>query len=414
MAGEKNNTSTTKQNTLLSEVPDYYLQHRPLQPKKDIADYVESMGLLVPPRFSSLSEAVSSGQPFIVRSEHPQDYDGVSGLVKSFKVDDGSKSAGRAVVSRLGKQIDWEKHEATSDYNVLLQIIGLAEILPQADLEYAMTRYSFGSIGRYCQLMRIPVDSFMRDISYSYWEKVGGENRTIAADSAIEGRYHIIRSGFVKVYVLFQDGKVLFNSHAGEYHPREISELVDFYEGIRKLPRFNTSHCPLVEVQSDSGRHHFLQYLRTQDFTPPAFSLERSAEQDEIETQLVRGCTSPEGIVVNTTIYDSDLRVPKVRPEEGHLNEHWDETYDEIMARLRKVQFLTEERFWSHLKQFAGHTLSSKFFRSEISLVLDHAGTYEKVLSKLPKYDEVDLSRSPYQVPLGVISDGKRALVRRV
>jgi hypothetical protein len=46
--------------TLLLECQDYYLAYPPKQPKKEIADYVESQGFLVPKRFKNLDDAIKS------------------------------------------------------------------------------------------------------------------------------------------------------------------------------------------------------------------------------------------------------------------------------------------------------------------------------------------------------------------
>ena len=65
---------------------DYYLEDIARlegQPKRAIADYVEQNGILVPRRFASLQDARASGLPIIARSEHPQDYAGASGILKS-------------------------------------------------------------------------------------------------------------------------------------------------------------------------------------------------------------------------------------------------------------------------------------------------------------------------------------------
>lgn len=406
MAGERK--------TALIEGSDYYLQHRPLQPKREIADYVESMGVLVPRRFSSLSEAVASGLPIFVRSEHPQDYDGVSGLLNSFIINDKQRAAGKAVVERLGTEIDWKNYETIFHGNrldVMHQIIGQAETMPQADFEHALTKLSFKSIERYCQLMKVPIDSFIRDISYSYWEKVDGENMTVVADSAVKGGYHILKKDS-RIYIVYYDGRIILNSDDREYNTSDISDLVDFYERVKTLPKFNASHCPLIELESNAGRLYFLQYLKTRDFAPASFVLEREAEPDELEAQLVRGATSQEGIVVNTTIYVASQ--PTVGPEEGCLNTYCDVMHEEIMTRMRRVQFLTAERFSSRLDRFVSHGLSSNFFKPAITLVLDDSETQERILSGLPREDEVDLSHGPYQIPLRVISDGKRAFVRRV
>ncbi|MBS3095869.1 hypothetical protein J4480_00345 [Candidatus Woesearchaeota archaeon] len=68
---------------------DYYIQNPERlqgQPKRTIADYVEQNGVLVPRRFDSLAEARKSKKAILLRSEHPQDYDGISGLLDSFQL----------------------------------------------------------------------------------------------------------------------------------------------------------------------------------------------------------------------------------------------------------------------------------------------------------------------------------------
>src|SRR5688572_21954529 len=65
---------------------DYFLDNPPLQPKSEIADYVEACGILVPKRYVNLKEALASNKPFIIRSEHPQDYAGASGVLESIDI----------------------------------------------------------------------------------------------------------------------------------------------------------------------------------------------------------------------------------------------------------------------------------------------------------------------------------------
>ena len=67
-------------------MPDYWLEHPEAlqgQPKRVIGEYVESEGISVPRRFSTLAEARASGLDILVRSELQQDYDGISGLLLS-------------------------------------------------------------------------------------------------------------------------------------------------------------------------------------------------------------------------------------------------------------------------------------------------------------------------------------------
>ncbi len=90
---------------------DYYTENIAQlkgQPKRTIGDYVASQGILVPTRFDSLKDARASGKPFIARSEHPQDYDGVSGLVDSPTSD---KLVGIESESQLKAQVFMEKED---------------------------------------------------------------------------------------------------------------------------------------------------------------------------------------------------------------------------------------------------------------------------------------------------------------
>jgi hypothetical protein len=61
---------------------DYYLLNSPSRPKFDIAEYVYSQGFHVPRRFSNIEDILKLPLKdcpiFILRSEHPQDYDGRS------------------------------------------------------------------------------------------------------------------------------------------------------------------------------------------------------------------------------------------------------------------------------------------------------------------------------------------------
>lgn len=87
---------------------DYWLAHPEAfkgQPKRAIGDYVEQEGILVPRRFDSLKEARDSGLPVIARSEHIQEYDGVSGLFNSHMI----KEFSQAVDMNDFKEIAFER-----------------------------------------------------------------------------------------------------------------------------------------------------------------------------------------------------------------------------------------------------------------------------------------------------------------
>ncbi len=63
---------------------DYALRRTIGQPKRVHGAYAAQHGLLVPTQFLSLAEAIQSGGPVIIRSEHPLEYAGPSGIWDSY------------------------------------------------------------------------------------------------------------------------------------------------------------------------------------------------------------------------------------------------------------------------------------------------------------------------------------------
>ena len=109
---------------------DYYLEDRTRlqgQPKKTIGDYVESQGILVPRRFDNLDDARKSKKAIILRSEHPQDYNGVSGLLSSPKLS-GKYHSYRGIESLEEARERLFEHEATYSSLVYMQYCWLLGI----------------------------------------------------------------------------------------------------------------------------------------------------------------------------------------------------------------------------------------------------------------------------------------------
>lgn len=246
---------------------DYYLEDSTRlqgQPKRTIADYVEQQGILVPRRFGSLKEARSAGVPIIARTEHRQDYMGVSGLLGSpsfLKIDEQLTESGI-------------KQKVFQDYR--------------------------DHINGYCKEFNIDKESLMTEVSFSFWEQIGGYNRTIIADSAVLGRYHVTtfsKTPPIRIYSIVESqGNV---QHFGDPLPSDADnffELVKLYEQVRNLDRFDPNHCPILEIQTVDTKNYFLQYHRTRDFSPANFSLDRTAEADETIAIFTRGATPQEGV----------------------------------------------------------------------------------------------------------------------
>lgn len=378
---------------------DYYLSHRARQPKKEIADYVSSEGLLVPQRFQSLKAALASELPFIVRSEHPQDYDGVSGLLQSMAV----KSA--------------QKRSA------LMQ-------MSQDDVEQQLSGEHRG-LNVYCFLTDTSFEEFVRDVSYSYWELIGGQNRSVVADSAIAGRYHIFTSGqslesppyTVNNYTVWENGGILI-SVPYPLEPefvRGLPKIVDFYEQVRHLPRFNPNHCPLIEAQTDNGQIYFLQYLRTQDFEKPTFSLDRDPEIDETEALLVRGATPAEGKIYKTRgglLKGTEVEIKgecNLDQMEASFRIHWSLLYEEFMCRRRQAEFIAKNLDDVAVEATHDHPMKSELFKPKLSVVIHREEAILKIFSRYPGYEpRGGWGFLPPYINIRVVSDGRRAYIKPI
>ena len=91
------------------EAKDRFLENPPRQPKKEIADMLESRGILVPQRFEGLGdalEAVRQGREIVVRSEHPQEYVAAAGLLDSYVLTAERMQKGQQFCDEKGTEID--------------------------------------------------------------------------------------------------------------------------------------------------------------------------------------------------------------------------------------------------------------------------------------------------------------------
>ncbi|HLC53111.1 MAG TPA: hypothetical protein VJK03_01075 [Candidatus Nanoarchaeia archaeon] len=376
---------------------DYYLQNPEAlegQPKRSIADYVEQNGILVPRRFDSLKDARNSGLPVIVRSEHQQDYNGSSGLL------------GSPDLSLLsGVETDEALREA----------ILSGSYKPEAYRERGDIL-----IKQHCDYLRIDINQFKTQISYSFWEKISGSNLKVVADSAIRDRWHVTSyerpMGPVAYGVCDKNGEASFS--VGKFPENlEFENLISAYEKIRSLARFDRKNCPLMEFQHCEGRDYFLQYMRTAEFSEASFRIARKPQDEEVEALFVRGVTPPEGFRLRVNMYypsewNEDLNSFS---DEASFDFHYDKSLSEILVRKRKAQFIaTKDRLNGELLKIAvGHNDASKLFKPTVSVIMD--------IDRLIKNEEIDEIfdkteeiKSPQGIDLFLISDGHRAYVRRI
>lgn len=385
---------------------DYYLEDKTRlkeKPKRTLGDYVEQNGIFVPKRFNSLDEARASGLPIIVRSEHQQDYDGVSGMLESLTLD------------RFPEEITDE--QSLKEY-----------LFTRKVYDGGCLNISEGSIKDYCTLLNLNVVNVMKEVSFSFWEHLRGFNRTIMADSAISNRYHIMTSNHDKPriynYTIFEGGKIdrEFIMDLPSILKDGLLELTTSYEKVRNLPNFDNNHCPIMEFQTTSdGKNFFLQYHRARDFEPSRFKLERSLIDGEIEIPFVRGATSPKGEVYRATTYYHGHMTHKewtLQDENCSFDMHYRKMFTELMVRQRGLQLIPmsadNKPYFTLLGFVVEHKNRSQLFKPKVSMIINL-----ELLKKYPEeisdwYEQVKATGQNHSLNIYAISDGRRALIRRV
>ena len=164
--------------TSTEEREDYFLQHPLKQPKAEIATYVESFGIPVPKRYSTAEEAftaVSGEGKIIVRSEHPLEYEGVSGMFESVRFDASSLSRGQKLIAE-GKVPDpniyLQKGTAENDrWDVEYMAAAgmLSGTLSQEEFENILRQLDTRRVRHYAAIVGAQPEEVQKELSYSYW-----------------------------------------------------------------------------------------------------------------------------------------------------------------------------------------------------------------------------------------------------
>ena len=404
---------------------DYYLQNLDRlegQPKRTIADYVEQNGILVPRRFDSLAEARRSHRGIFLRSEHQQEYDGVSGLLDSFNLSSSSFSVQGSRSMEEVKQKYFAKGEKKNGTELYKQ---------------------------YCKSLGLDENEFRRQTTFSIWEALNGFNRTIIADSSIAGRHHVMtyynkKDSYLFNYAIVQDGEIEqeFIKPLPEDLKSGLRSLVETYERVRNLGRFNPSHCPIMEFQTHNGKNYFLQYHRTIDFSPSTFTLERTLQNGEIEVPFVRGATSKSGMDCKVTVYYAGEWYFDAKDEDGSFDLHYNWIFPELQSKRRKLQVISARDLdWELMSLVLKHSQRSKMFKPEISAIFPIEAVIRDNEVLLGGYENVHLGNGQKYVPrdpilkdgeeifnfskeakngknsymnLHLVSDGRKAYVKRI
>lgn len=389
------------------ESKDYYLEHPPQQPKRELGEYAEENNLPVPRRFPTFEEADAACGDFVARFEHPQDYNGASNLGLSIFVE--------PIIKKRSLDPDYIGRSQT-DEDIKAAIKAKLEACTEEEFQRKLLKLSEERLKDYAFISDQDEEEFLSQASYSYWEYVPGMNGFMIADSSIEDRLHIrVRKSIFESCYLRMQGTEL-EGVTGTFslaQPERMRQFREFYDRIRNLDRFDPNHCPLIEFQmGEDGKLWFLQSHRTRDFNASTFELTREAEEGEIEALLARGATpSEEGLQVQagfTLDWEAqEEALPTPKHETCSITGDYYEPFEEFMTRRRGIQVLRARSIRSFGKGLdGGHMINSHFFKPEISVVCHTDTLWSTLLQARP-----DLT--PYNtIPLHIISDGRRALLR--
>lgn len=399
---------------------DFFIDNPPQQPKAEIANYVESQGFLVPKRFETLNAALSSGRPFIIRAEHPQDYAGASGIVDSWVITDELRNiAFDALHSENSNQFYPQLHVNNARKLHQSTLVNIHN-LPQQDVEKNIIKYSNTSIKEFCRLRNINQDFFESNISFSYWELVDGNLLKIIADSTIPKRFHVFLSpqeGYsasAAYYMYDSEKERLF--FGGQKLRTSIPNFLERYKSISSLPKFSKAHTSVMEMTEKDGKIYFLQYLKSRPFSFSNFVLDnQQILKGGIEADWVRGATPSEGVICNTKFwYPNEAIDLSLSKEDSSFDFHHNFIFAELMTEMRKVQFVMHTSL-AMMPQYVSvrkHLPVSKLFKPPVSVYLSRP-TLEKLVPEL-KDRNLPGELSDFSVKFHIVSDGNRAFIRRV
>lgn len=391
---------------LYTPAPDSFEQERPMQPKKTVGDYVDSQGILVPRRFETFEEAqfaAQNGTSVLARSEHPDEYSGPSGL--------GNSSP---FVEDLDDLLKPRHHIRGRDFRT-----GLYE------------RYIRTSGAE-------EPGSYLSKISESYWESIKGVNVTVIADDAVEDRYHIFGHRYrgepgslptmVTGAIVEENGDIQRITHSGERDdefPARFKEIIDFYNQIRRLDRFNAAHCPVVEIQlsDEDDQLYFLQYHRARDAAPSSERLDPS-EYDEREGWVKADAVR--GVLLGTRTLDLAIRYQGMRggttkswlidlPEDGSAS--GDYTFlalDELIGRQRIAHLIPSNFDNEYDKIAAHHGPRSRMFKPQVSLLTNPSRRHDYISEELQE-EATELAYGQdkeVRIKTDVASDGRDGYFR--
>ncbi len=241
--------------------------HQILAPqRKDLdAAHAAAQGIRIPRVFTAFEEGrdfvLQQNGKLIIRTEHPLEREGLSGLNMSHTV---------SLEDVVLHEQEGGLFASFRDFNSVL-------------LDYMMQDWhkKRGSARHYCELHGLSLDEYVAGLTHSYWEYVSGYNLYVVADPVISNRYRLFagwnelknnsREYPVTSYDVF-DGEVKLTG--GRTHAaviEKIGDILRLYNKVREV--FGQEMCWVVEMQlAGNGELYFLQRSVGQLFKPCEWS----------------------------------------------------------------------------------------------------------------------------------------------
>jgi hypothetical protein len=349
----------------------------------------------MPEIFETIEEAIKSDADFMIRSDHPEEYFSMAGLLTSATAE--KKDSSFFISLYENKENKFKNHEikCTDDLNKLTERI----------------LFRGYNLHHYLKLKKLGKEDILKEFNWTFQKKIEGINGVIFADPSIRNKYHLINMDFKteRQFILYTqfnlaDNSIETNGWHGKIEDKmpngikNIHKIVENYEAIRNFHKFNKEHCYEMEYQIDEkGEFYFLQLRKIRDFDESDFRIDREKEKDELEGSFVIGKTRKEGIILKT-IY------PKYKPE----------TIDESVEAITIIDIpLCGIRF-PNLKALFYNTSTFDYFvaRGFTHQSREMIGKVN-ITTHIPFRDK-SLLDVLIERPLRYLSDGERCLIKRM
>lgn len=457
-------------NTVIANT-DQFLIERPLQPKKAMQEYASQNWIITPKQFSSLQDALEIWKEFIIRSEHPQEYAVVSWLAESYRIKPEDIEKYKAwktpeelfeipiteyeiIDNELSKNSEFlaKDKEDSFDYKrinhrkkeaLIIALMARVWYISDQKIFRFLKLLSWRKFIQYAEKLDTDVNDVLSEQSFSISEYIKGINHTVLVDKDISWKYYIVSNWYFDVWeesqtymdmIIIQDWEIIENwgsffarkKWTLDHNSRQIKDrrvfdhmkLIEEYEKIRNLDKFDCNHAPIMEFQTwFDEQQYFLQYHKwAESRKKERFILDRELKEWEFESPFFRWVTWPEWLTMDVwTYYFSDETKSwwalTLEDEEASFDFHYDDIFTQLMIRKRKAQFDSFTNFqWQSMLLCSGHTRIAEVFKPDIYVWIPKEVMNEINFTKM--FEITNAMEKWFKLKMHVVSDWKRCIVK--